>query len=91
MTKLTEKIFEDWMMPVFWLDLQNVKEIKAWAQKQFLQGREKNEESETAHLAVRLAQHHVCIDYFKNMCGELIHILQGHDLKGYQAFLVLLK
>ena len=39
-------------------------------------------------MAVRLAQHHVCIDYFQNMCGELIHILQGHDLKGYQAFLV---
>ena len=35
------RFFEDWMMPVFWLDLQNVKEIKAWAQKQFLQGREK--------------------------------------------------
>lgn len=28
-------------MHVFWLDLQNVKEIKARAQKQFLQGREK--------------------------------------------------
>ena len=38
-------------------------------------------------LAVRVAQHHVCIDYFQNMCGELIHILQGHDHKGYQAFL----
>ena len=33
------------------------------------------------------AQHHVCIDYFQNMCGELIHILQGHDLKDYQAYL----
>ena len=37
-------------------------------------------------MAVRLAQHHVCIDYFQNMCDELIHILQGHDHKGYQAF-----
>ena len=45
--------------------------------------------SPCGRLAVRVAQHHVCIDYFQNMCGELIHILQGHDLKGYQAFLVL--
>jgi hypothetical protein len=38
---------------------------------------------EAAHLAVRFAQHHVRIDYFQNMCSELIHILQGYDLKSH--------
>lgn len=50
-----------------------------------------NDETEAAHLAVSFAQCHVCIHYFQNMCSELIHILQGHNLKGYQAFFVLLK
>lgn len=31
----------------------------------------------------------MCIDNFQYVCGELIHIFQRHDLKCYQALLIL--
>lgn len=37
------------------------------------------------------SQAHVCIDNFKHVCGQHVHILQLHELEGNQAPLVLAK
>lgn len=81
------------MRPFFWLNLQTSRKSKPEKPEAVyvFPEKRKNSESEVAHLAVRFAQDHVCIDNFQNMCGELIHILQRHDLKGYKAFFVLIK
>lgn len=51
------------------------------------EGPQQNQDLCTYHKI--FSEHHMCIDNFQYVCGELVHIFQRHDLKCYQALLIL--
>lgn len=42
-----------------------------------------------AHLALRVAEHHVRLNDLQHMRGDLIHVLQGLDAKGHDRSVIL--